>query len=313
LYFPYFYGRQGECRALEDIAPLLGNPQKVFPVIEPVVESPKDLVRALDLFKSSNQEIYLIINPSKYKLESASAAQRWNASFASYIADVSLTRPTLEIRSTTSLAHLTAFFAAYAGRQTGVSIRTSHILATDVSAASSGQNVLFFLHGSADPSGYSSILGSANCVEVRDSFRSEARNADYLGEEKFTSENLLFRGQSRIGFSDYTLLPGKFNASGGPLGAAVIHMSFVDAADGSIRVEHFVSDEVRQHFGSQPSKMMEAMTKLDAVVAETPAKFSATPGRTAYARQFGTRAPTSPTYNKRQQIAHHVDTIRQVV
>ncbi|NWL13489.1 hypothetical protein DM793_19685 [Paenarthrobacter nitroguajacolicus] len=134
-----------------------------------------------------------------------------------------------------------------------------------------------------------------------------------MGAEQFTASHLYFAGEGRPGFSDYTLLPGKFSDSGGPLGAAVIHLSFVESSSRSLWVEHFVSIETRQHEGSQPSKLMEAMTKLDAAVRANPSKFVSTPGLSSYQAQFASRTPTSPTYNKRQQISHHIATAATVV
>jgi len=313
MYFPYLYGRQGETRAIEDMAGRLGNPQAIFPIIEPVVENIPDLSRALDAMKTNGNSVYLIVNPSRYKLETTDAVARWTRSAAAYIADVALVRPTLELRTGVRAADLTTFLTANAGREVGVSVRTSHIAPSVLARITSGLPVLHFLHASADPAGYSSAVGASRAVEVRDSFRAEVRNADYSGEEIFTIAPSRFAMEGRVGFSDYTILPGKFNASGGPLGAAVIHMSFADPSDDSIWVQHFVSIETRQYQGSQPSKLMEAMTKLDAQVRTTPGRFVSTTGFASYQDQFSKRSPTSPTYNKRQQISHHVETIATVL
>ena len=312
-YFPYLYGRQGETRAIEDMAGRLGSPQTIVPIIEPVVENVLDLSRALDELKAKGNSVYLIVNPSRYKLQTTDAVERWKSSVAAYVADPALVRPTIELRSGVTAADLKGFLKSNVGREVGVSVRTSHIAPSVVASITKGLPVLHFLHASADPAGYSSAVGVSRAVEVRDSFRAEVRNADYSGEEIFTTAPSLFAKEGRVGFSDYTILPGHFNPSGGPLGAAVIHLSFTDPSDDSIWVQHFVSIETRQYEGSQPSKLMEAMTKMDAQVIATPSRFVSTTGFASYQDQFFRRSPTSPTYNKRQQISHHVETIATVL
>ncbi|YCK81236.1 sce7725 family protein [Arthrobacter sp. D3-18] len=314
MYFPYLYARQGECRAIEDLAPGLGaSAQKVFPVLEPAATNSRDLVRALSALAQHSAATYLIINPSKKSLDQGAVFGPWMADVSPFLSDARITRPTLEVRASTSLTDITSFLTNYPGRSLGLSIRSSHIPAANVAAATSGYDVLHFLHSSADPVGYSAAVGASRSVEVRDSFRTEARNADYVGAEQFTAAHLYFAGDGRPGFSDYTLLPGKYSDSGGPLGAAVIHLSFVENASKSIWVEHFVSIETRQYEGSQPSKLMEAMTKLDAAITADSSKFVTSPGLSSYQAQFASRRPTSPTYNKRQQVSHHIATAATVV
>jgi hypothetical protein len=316
MYFPYLYARQGECRALGDVAPILGTgagSQKVFPVLEPIAVKSGDLIKAFDEMKKHGMAAYVIVNPAKKTFGNSGVLTVWLTEVATYLNDATLTRPTLEIRSNTSLSDVKAFLQHYAGRSVGLSIRSSHIRAADIAAASAAYDVLHLLHASADPVGYSAAIGAPRSVEVRDSFRTEARNADYVGAEQFTASHLHFGSEGRPGFSDYTLLPGKFSDSGGPLGAAVIHLSFVEPTSRSLWVEHFVSNETRQHRGTQPSKLLEAMTKVDAAVTATPAKFITSPGLATYQAQFAARIPTSPTYNKRQQVSHHIATAATVV
>lgn len=314
MYFPYLYARQGECRAIEDIASGAGaSSQKVMPLLEPAAINSRDLIRALTALKQSGMATYLIINPSKKTFNVSSVLGTWLADVAPFLNDATITRPTLEVRASTSLADISTFLSSFPNRSLGLSIRSSHILAATIAAATSGHDVLHFLHASADPVGYSVSVGASRSVEVRDSFRTEARNADYFGTEQFTASHLYFASEGRPGFSDYTLLPGKFNDSGGPLGAAVIHLSFVETTSKSLWVEHFVSDETRQYQGTQPSKLLEAMTKLDLAVAANTSKFGSTPGLASYQAQYAIRTPTSPTYNKRQQISHHIATAATVV
>lgn len=312
MYFPYLYAREGELRAVEDLAGRLGNGTRTIPILEPVKSDPRAIRRTLGALSGANEIAYVIANPSKHDLSTSAASTAWRTEMAADLADARVVRPVLEVRASTTLSEISAFVTTYPARPIALSIRVAHIPAVDLLAATARADVLFFLHSSADPAGYSAVLTSTISVEVRDSFRTEVRNADYAGTELFTTAHQHFLTDGRPGFSDYTLLPGRFNASGGPLGAAVIHMSYVGTS-GALEVEHFVSDETRQYQSSQPAKLMEAMVKLDAEVRARPAKFRATPGLSMYAAQFAARRPTSPTYNKRQQISHHIDTATSVL
>jgi hypothetical protein len=308
LYVPYLYGRQGECRALEDVAPFLGTPQKVVPLIEPVIEKARDLSRALVELEANSADVYVVLNPSRYKLQTDQARTAWSTALAAELSAPNI-RPTIEVRNGVDLADLVAFAKAHGSKHIGVSIRDDVIAASDILTATSSVTATFFVHPSAVAGNYLTALPSARLVEVRDSFRPEVRNADYVGEEHFTSAHQSYTAVGHAGFADFTILPGTFNAKGGPIGAAVIHFSFVNSVDSTVWVQHFVSDETKQFQSTGPTKLMEAMTKLDAQASATPTRFAwASPGYASYRVQFLTASPTSPTYNKRQQIAHHIFT-----
>jgi hypothetical protein len=313
LYFPYLYGRRGECSALVDVANTLGSPQQVVPIIEPVVASGRDIQRALDALSASSSYAYVIANPHRHDLADAATLANWQQSMTTHLADPSVVRPTLEVRSSTSQTDLAAFFNLHSQRSVAISIRTAHLSPAAIASVFPSSDAVAFLHASANPGGYSAALGNGRTVEVRDSFRKEIRNADYVGQEMFTTAHLNFGQDSRIGFSDYTLLPGAFSAGGGPIGAAALHMSYVDSLDNSIWVEHFVSDATGQREADLNTKMMQAMGKLDSAISVSPSRFIQSPGLLSYQSQFTARTPTNLTNNKRQQISHHLATVASVL
>jgi hypothetical protein len=282
-------------------------------MIEPVVEKPRDLSRALLELEANQASAFVIFNPSRYKLTTDPARSSWAAGLAPELS-TPYVWPTLEIRSGVGLSELQAFVATHGSRPLGVSIRDDVISAADLLSATAGSTATFLVHPSALKGGYLGSLPSAQIVELRDSFVPQVRNADYTGEELFTRAHQIHVGQGHAGFADFTVLPGTFNPSGGPLGAAVIHFTFVETSDQSLWVQHFVSDETAQFQSTSTAKLMEAMTKLDAQAVATPSRFEwASPGFASYRAQFLTGRPTSPTYNKRQQIAHHIFTVGAVL
>jgi hypothetical protein len=321
VYFPYLYGRQGELRALSDLKGKLGTPQSIFPLIEPVTEAHRELAQTLNKLGEAGELSYVIVNPSKkYQvkekdrgLDTPAAVANWMKGMSGTLHDRSRTIPTLEIREGVDITTLTRFTTDYPLGPLGVSVRSNHLPHAQVLSTLGGRVVQFFLHREGNVSACTTSFGYGNCVEVADAFRSEYRNADYGGSEHFTDAHLDYKRTGFPGFSDYTLLPGVFAFGGGPIGAAVIHMSYISHPTGEIHVEHFVSDEVRRGYSTAPTKLLQAMTKLEASKAASSGKFAPSPGLQQYADQFRKRKPTSPAHNKKQQISHHIFTVGTVV
>lgn len=312
VYFPYLYGRQSEFLALEDNLSHLGSPQKVFPVIEPVDDS-RRLRRALDRFEDAGVAGYVIVNPYKHNLAQAVERNRWSAEMAPYLRKPDLVRPTFALTGTTTLTELKAFVAAHAGRKIGVSVVTAMIPPADVAQALQGADAIAFLHERANPSAYANAIGLASTVDVVDSFPLQARNADYAGEEWFTSGHQLAKAEGRPGFSDFTVLSGTFSATGGRAGAVAFHLTYEEQPGGSIWVQHFVSDETDRDVSDVTTKLGEAMRYLQREIMAHPTKFVRSPGLLAYLDQLARGTATNLPGSKRQQIAHHIYLVSSLV
>jgi hypothetical protein len=305
MYFPYFYGRRSELTALRNAWLDFGAPQRILPIIEPVT-APRPLVRFLTDASTVGLEFYVVINPALHDLVATSAQAAWATAAATVVADPTLVRPTLKERASTTAAELTAFVAAHPGRELGVVLASSRIAPAHLAAAVGTADVTVFLLPGVDSLGYAGALGATRVVSVRDNFRPEARNADYSGEEWFGNNHLAWMGAGQPGFSDFSILPGAFNAGGGPVGAVAFHLTFKDPASQDFWIQHFVSDEQQQYVGTAQTKLLEAIAHLDAQITTTPTRFTESPAIDSYLDQLSTGAATNLEGNKRLQIGHHL-------
>lgn len=305
MYFPYLYGKAAEVLAIRELASGLGNPQVIWPIVEPTKPSPQ-LKITLNELRTCGAGVYLVVNPSRGDLTSAASAASWRAELASEIADAALVRPTFLIDGASTRAELTAFAAANTGRPVGVIVATNDVSPADLAAALSGATFVAFLGHQSNRPAYEAALGVGHTVDVEDNFMPQARNADYGGSDPQGTNHLTWTGAGKGGFSDYTILPAAYSDSGGPMGALAIHLTYETPAE--LRLQHFVSTTVSQATPLAP-KFAEAIGELDRQIAATPGRFRTSPGIDNYLAMHVTGVYTSAEKNKRLQIIHHLFTL----
>lgn len=305
MYFPYFFGKASELLAIRSFAGKLGTPQAIFPVVEAVTASEAGLARAARVLKASGDQFYLVENPNLKDFRDAAALAAWKTQTAWMFADASLVRPVYKELPSTTSADLAAFAARNSGRAVGV-ILTGRLPVADVAGALSGSNALVFASTGADRVGLVGLLGASRVVELNDRFPAQRINADYSGEEWFSRDHLDFASGGHLGFADYAVLPpNPANSGGGAPGAVAIHLTY-KASDGSLWVQHFVSDETDRSVGNAQSKMLEAIAHLANEVAASPTKFDSSPALVEYLRQHSSGSQSSLGKNKELEISHHL-------
>jgi len=311
VYFPYLHARQMELLALRDNATLLVG-WKTAPVLEPVRTGPRDLLRCLGELERVGAPCYVIVNPHRGDFDGG-MPRSWATDVHTLVASSKIIRPAFQVSRASTRAGLRAFLAAHAGRPVGVVVHTAEIAAVDLRAEVAASNALVFLHARSNPGMYRRTLTPGTTVEVEECFNPQDRNADYSGEEWFTSSHLNYRGSGLPGFSDFGPLPPTFSLSGGQAAAVAIHLTYRNATDGSLWVEHFVSDSTDIGDGDRASKMAEATAKVTAAVHADPAKFVRTAGLQAFLTQSANGTPTDLGTSKRQQLCHHLATVGPLV
>lgn len=307
MYFPYLYARQAELLALRDVASLA---HRITPVLEPAVIKTSDIAKALEAWGAAKSgAIYVVENPSAGAFAGSSRiAATWRAALTTQLAEPWV-RPTFLVGSTTSASDVVSFIASHPGRSTGIVLRSNSVSPPALLAAL-GPDTTVFAHRTSNPHSYIRALTPARAIEIADSFIPAARNADYGPEEWFSSGNVDFKVQGAFGFSDFTVLSSALRVSGGgPIGAMAVHLSYIDPTDNSIWIEHFISDETRTTHGDLHSKFMESLEKLEARIRLSPSRFIATGGLSSYRSQYATGKTTGLPSNKRQEIAHHLETV----
>ncbi len=305
MYFPYLYGKSAELLALRELSSSLGNPQRIWPVIEPTKPS-EPLKKTLAKLKAGGAGAYLIVNPIRGDLASPPAAAAWFTSLASEIADPSVVRPALLVTATTSPANVLAFARAYPGREIGIVLHDNSVAPADLATALTGTAHTVFLGRLSNRPAYEAALGTGVTVDIEDNFVPQARNADYSGDDPQGVNHLTWQALGKKGFGDYTILPSAYSDKGGPMGALAIHLTFETAAE--LRVQHFISTIVAQN-SPLPPKFKEAIAALQVQLATTPTRFRSTPSIAEYIRMQSAGKYTSAERNKRLQISHHLYTV----
>lgn len=304
VYYPYLYARKEELLALRAVASELTK-WDVVPILEPANPDPAGLVRCLETLKDHGATCYVILNPSKYALQSPDPA--WSAAIAPYVAPNGPVLPMHQIKTVQSAPELQGFLNTYGSGQTAVSIRAAHISPQALKTSLNGRNTIAFLHEGASHNAYLQALPASQAVHVGHRFNVKARNADYNGDEWFTDAHRTYLSEHRPGYSDFGPVATDFKLSGGEASAAAIHLTYL-ASDGDIWVEHFVSDNVTRGVGNATSKLGEATAKVAKRVANDPPKFVSSLGLRMFLDQDARQSPTNLGQSKRQQIMHHLHT-----
>lgn len=264
---------------------------------------PADLVRCLRRLQEVRTGVYLIVNPSQGQFRSG-IPDEWRQPVSEFVVDTSSVYPAHQVVSENDAATLQAFLGQFDGRRAAIVLRQPQISAQELASLVADRDAIVFVHSSANPRTYLRTLPTGKCVEVVASFNEQARNADYGAPEWFTSSHLEFANDGLPGFSDFGPLPTTFSLSGGRAGAVAIHLIYL-VGDGSLWIQHFVSDTTDRDLGDAASKIAEAVSKLAAEVESSPGKFVETDGLQA----FLANGILDLSSNKRQQLVHHLTTV----
>jgi hypothetical protein len=306
MYSPFLYGRQQELLALESLATEFARDGRVIPLIEPV-KPPTTLHRKLGVLRGEGAAVYLIANPSRGDLASASARATWHAELASDLADAAYVFPVFREADGVGLADLRAFLGTYPDRHIGVLLTTNLIAAADLASALAGRDFVVFFAPSVSAVGYVSAISSDRTIDIGDRFHGQPRNADFAAnpDEFFSNDLRTWRTSSRAGFSDFTVLTPTYTEQGGQAGALAVHLTYRDGA--AMRVHHFVSDTTTR--GNDDIKWGELLRMIEDEIAATPTRYDFTDGLAAYRSQYISGNYTNLATSKRQQVVHHLQTV----
>jgi len=255
---------------------------------------------------------YLVMNPTLGDFVVQENLDQWIESVTPHMTTASHIRPAFQITHDDDLENLASFLDGTHGREVGVIVRGAGVSPTELSAIRSGRLATVFLHKSSNPRSHLRVLPSNRAVVVEECFTEQARNADYSGEEWFTSSNLEFRREGRPGFSDFGPLPPFPKLGGGQIAAAAIHLTF-KYIDGSIWIEHFISDSTERGDGNSTSKMREATARIYEEAMNNPDRFIANLGLRQFLNQHEEGRPTSLGTSKQQQLVHHMVTAAECI
>lgn len=211
MYYPILRGKLNELLALRELAQL--ELQKFIPVIEPVKNDIKALVKTIQTLNSNAIEPYIIINPtigdfSNSKLALYEELRKFDG--IGYQVLYSINESTEIYEDFLDLGAFGLFI------QKGID---QNIL--DFSEKSN----INFIQNDTNPNIKKRIK---NRVSYEDFFKKQQRNADYPKDSPFSSLHSYYKEESNIGFADYTITGEDFSEGGGPAYVVTIHCSYID-------------------------------------------------------------------------------------
>lgn len=252
MYYPYLRGKQYELIAIRELLEENKLSKRIIPLIEPVTLSPT-LNSTLKLFVKQRHKIALIDNPSV-------------GSFREDFKDESKVRYINEYKQIINdeiikIAYLCGANFDYENQNTQKALSNKILILKNPDVI--------------DPIQENQIIGKYYCIPderafrrsirdkrilLTDNFNKQERNADYEGEEFFSTDHLYYKDDGYEGFADYSVIGEGYLEGGFAPYAVAIHILYFNE-DNELRVVHFVSDS--NHGPIDPAKKYyEAVTKL---------------------------------------------------
>lgn len=260
MYFPIIRGRQFELIALRELVEnsLLSN--KIIPIIEPVKLS-STLIKTIETFKNSSNQLALILNPQVGDLVSDLKNEKnllLKDSFIELVKDERIiVAHYLNLKSEKEIDNILDL-----GKN--MSDIISICLNPDFISMygkiySADEQPLYNLI--PDDSTFRRKI-RYNRVCLADKFNKQHRNVDYANneDELFSEDHLYYKEDGYIGFSDYSIIGSEYSDTGFAPYAVAIHIVYFDE-DLALRIKHFISDS-NDDIRDPARKFAEALHKL---------------------------------------------------
>lgn len=266
MYFPYLRGKQYELLALKELSPLLGEHNKILPIIEPVRKpNGSGMDRCFKALSDAGLDFVLVVNPivgdlrsplispvmSEYVRENQESTT-WNLGL--------LLHENTDVRKLISDyrdkfgsdRRLTLIFKGLTDNLNILSAETQDLNRQFIVIDQHLRQRYFRKH-------FSPFQG----VTLRDGFSAEERNSDYLPREEsmFSDDHLFYAEEGWYGFSDYLTIGDSFSDGGFTPRAVAIHWTYEPAPDAPIMIRHFTS-ESNGDTSNVGGKFLEAASKL---------------------------------------------------
>lgn len=262
MYYPYFRGKQNELILLRDNAQFISK-SSVIPIIEPVKQNFKPVIRCLNSLIECEAEFIFIINPKCGELVGKTDVLLdvfrehnllpYKKMTLGYIVDESSNLSDFELFSKSHPSSSIALIHYGYLNSIELSERTSRL-----------RNITkhIFMEDHAKLRYRKRFKEEDNDkVLIRDGFIKRA-NREHPTSELFSELHITYEEENCNGFGDFLIAGEEFSESGGPAYAVAIHLTYIDAvADDDMYIKHYVSD--RNSTPTDPGgKFLEALVKL---------------------------------------------------
>ncbi|MFA5825932.1 MAG: sce7725 family protein [Gallionellaceae bacterium] len=260
MYHPYFRGKQFELITIRETAELLAKSGFV-PIIEPVKEALSGLNRALEAICAANGKAVVIVNP--YHGDHAEDGAEITALLKDeFLANKNISAGILLKKGMGVDAAIDCFnlhkdhdpVFVHAGF-----IEAKSLAVKLGAGVKDTQHIFFEKHCEKI---YRKHFKGSRRILLRDGFKKQQRNADYMPVEVFSELHVTYEEEDMDGFGDFLIVGDDFIEGGGPAYAVAIHLTFIDHdKDDVMFINHFVS--TTQDTPTDPAgKFGQALQKL---------------------------------------------------
>lgn len=270
MYFPYLHAKRFEQIAVRESADVIANSGKVFPILEPVSKSTREMRKNLVTYQETNIPFIVIANPLVGDLKDTPEAVH-----TEILTAVEPGRHTMlgyNLTGNTTVGEINEFMNRYPNHTVCLIHQQRH---PDPKRLNSIDRINWHIFIENRVSlGYQITFAKKNRVLISDGFPRQRRNADYAEnpDEFFSDLFAIYKDAGFEGFGDYTITGGEYRRPGGIAHAVAIHLTYLRDLQ-EIWIWHFISDRTEGPTDTA-GKFLEALNKLVDYVKDNFADFS---------------------------------------
>jgi len=269
MYHSYLRGKQFELLSIRNSIEKIAE-ANLIPIIEPVRESQRDIIKCVDVLRDARAEYIIIVNPQCGELES----NQLNSDLL--IQAIINSDPEVElgfiVDDGTTINQVTTFIATYQNQKISI-IHAGRF--NDVNLLKSTLNNVrqFNKHifvESTNSNSYRNQFSGSRRVLIKDGFNRRVRNADYANHsvEFYSDLHSTYTDLGYQGYGDFSIVGDHFSEGGGQAITAALHITYKDS-ESEIYIKHFLS-EPRTVAEDVPILLEEALGKLETFLEDNP-------------------------------------------
>lgn len=308
MYYPYLRGKQFELILLRDNAEFIAN-NNILPIIEPVKDDFKALVRALKIIDEKKVNYILIINPvtgEKPVKTSKILKELIEDSFE----DFSNLSVGYILHAKSRIEDLIAVLDKYNNIDFSIihyGYPNSKKIANEIENHNNIKRHIF-IDGFAGKL-YQRHLKKAGIsrILIRDGFKMQRKNSLYPESEHFSDLHITYPDEGMDGFGDYLTVGDAYSETGGPAYTVAIHLTYLDSDD-DMFIYHFISDQTDSP--TDPGgKFLEALNKLVTTAENKNSLIFKSKACKEYIELFNKQHYPGLGYLKKLSMQHHIELI----
>ncbi|WP_027858248.1 sce7725 family protein [Marinobacterium jannaschii] len=266
MYHCYLRGKQYELLAIREAASKIYESGSV-PIIEPVREGTRDLIKCIDVLSKAKAQYIVVANPQVGDMSKSQAKSE--AVIDIVVSNYPETELAFIVNEDVSLSQVEHFLQRYPNQVFSI-IHNGRF--GDVAglknflSENSRLNKHFFIKNDCSTSYRDGFEGS-KLVLIEDGFNRRSPNAEYANklEEFFSDLYLTYKESGYIGFGDFSIIGDHYSEGGGQAITAVLHITY--KGEDEINIRHFLSDP-RKVPEEVPILLEEALGKLEEFLSE---------------------------------------------